>query len=233
MKDNTDITSAGIEIYRHDINYYADEYIRNELEIDHVDQESKKIVKDSFVDMLFYISDRISKPDNADIKALDNIFSVYVRLCSKYSVNPTLEAFSFLVDINRATFTSWNNGDYRTQEHSDTVKKWMNICKGFLVNNLGIARERMPIRYSSPKLLTAWQRRKQWSKSRLQERKRVLNKSLPTSEQIPKHFQVMRIQMIRLTYFNKRVAHNAKLKLNNNILCLFKNSIQNIVHNLY
>ena len=137
MKDNTDITSAGIEIYRHDINYYADEYIRNELEIDHVDQESKKIVKDSFVDMLFYISDRISKPDNADIKALDNIFSVYVRLCSKYSVNPTLEAFSFLVDINRATFTSWNNGDYRTQKHSDTVKKWMNICKGFLVNNLG------------------------------------------------------------------------------------------------
>lgn len=69
MKDNTDITSAGIEIYRHDINYYADEYIKNELEIDHVDQESKKIVKDSFVDMLFYISDRISKPDNADIKA--------------------------------------------------------------------------------------------------------------------------------------------------------------------
>lgn len=137
MKDNTDITSAGIEVYRHDINYYADEYIRNELEIDRVDQESKKIVKDSFVDMLFYISDRISKPDNADIKALDNIFSVYVRLCSKYSVNPTLEAFSFLVDINRATFTSWNNGDYRTQEHSDTVKKWMNICKGFLVNNLG------------------------------------------------------------------------------------------------
>lgn len=137
MKDNTDITSTGIEVYRHDINYYADEYIRNELELEHVDQESKKIVKDSFVDMLFYISDRISKPDNADIKALDNIFSVYVRLCSKYSVNPTLEAFSFLVDINRATFTSWNNGDYRTQEHSDTVKKWMNICKGFLVNNLG------------------------------------------------------------------------------------------------
>ena len=137
MKDNTDITSAGIEIYRHDINYYADEYIKNELEIDHVDQESKKIVKDSFVDMLFYISDRISKPDNADIKALDNIFSVYVRLCSKYAVNPTLEAFSFLVDIDRTTFNTWLNGRYRTTEHSDTVKKWLNICKGFLVDNLG------------------------------------------------------------------------------------------------
>lgn len=137
MKDNTDITSAGIEVYRHDINYYADEYIRNELEIDHVDQESKKIVKDSFVDMLFYISDRISKPDNADIKALDNIFSVYVRLCSKYSVNPTLEAFSFLVNIDRNTFTTWANGTYRTADHSSTVKKWLNICRGFLVDNLG------------------------------------------------------------------------------------------------
>lgn len=137
MKDNTDITSAGIEVYRHDINYYADEYIRNELEIDRVDQESKKIVKDSFVDMLFYISDRISKPDNADIKALDNIFSVYVRLCSKYSVNPTLEAFSFLVNIDRNTFTTWANGTYRTADHSSTVKKWLNICRGFLVDNLG------------------------------------------------------------------------------------------------
>ena len=123
MKHNTDNTS--------------DEYIKNELEIDHVDQESKKIVKDSFVDMLFYISDRISKPDNADIKALDNIFSVYVRLCSKYAVNPTLEAFSFLVDIDRTTFNTWLNGRYRTAEHSDTVKKWLNICKGFLVDNLG------------------------------------------------------------------------------------------------
>lgn len=137
MKDNTDITSTGIEVYRHDINYYADEYIRNELEIDHVDQESKKIVKDNFVDMLFYISDRISKPDNADIKALDNIFSVYVRLCSKYSVNPTLEAFSFLVNIDRNTFTTWANGTYRTADHSSTVKKWLNICRGFLVDNLG------------------------------------------------------------------------------------------------
>lgn len=137
MKDNTDITSTGIEVYRHDINYYADEYIRNELEIDHVNQESKKIVKDSFVDMLFYISDRISKPDNADIKALDNIFSVYVRLCSKYSVNPTLEAFSFLVNIDRNTFTTWANGTYRTADHSSTVKKWLNICRGFLVDNLG------------------------------------------------------------------------------------------------
>lgn len=137
MKDNAITTTDGIEVYKHNINYYADEYIRNELEIDHVDTDSKQIVKDNFVDMLFYICDHIEKPDNADIKALDYIFNVYVRLCSKYGVNPTLEAFSFLVNIDRNTFTTWSNGSYRTAEHSCTVKKWMNICKGFLVNNLG------------------------------------------------------------------------------------------------
>lgn len=137
MKDNAITTTDGIEVYKHNINYYADEYIRNELEIDHVDTDSKQIVKDNFVDMLFYICDHIEKPDNADIKALDNIFNVYVRLCSKYGVNPTLEAFSFLVDIDRTTFNNWLNGQYRTAEHLNTVKKWMNTCKGFLVNNLG------------------------------------------------------------------------------------------------
>lgn len=137
MKDNTVTTADGIEVYKHNIKYYADEYIINELDIDHVDQDNKQIVKDNFVDMLFYISDHITKPDNADIKALDYIFNVYVRLCSKYGVNPTLEAFSFLVDIDRTTFTNWLNGQYRTAEHLNTVKKWLNICKGFLVNNLG------------------------------------------------------------------------------------------------
>lgn len=137
MKDNAITTVDGMEVYKNNINYYADEYIRRELELDHVDQDSKQIVKDNFVDMLFYISDRITKPDNADIKALDYIFNVYVRLCSKYGVNPTLEAFSFLVDIDRTTFTNWLNGQYRTAEHLNTVKKWLNICKGFLVNNLG------------------------------------------------------------------------------------------------
>lgn len=140
MKDNAITTADGIEVYKHNINYYADEYICNELEIDHVDTDSKQIVKDNFVDMLFYICDHIEKPDNADIKALDYIFNVYVRLCSKYGVNPTLEAFSFLVNIDRTTFTTWANGDYRTAEHSNTVKKWLNICKGFLVNNLGNSR---------------------------------------------------------------------------------------------
>lgn len=131
MTDNTVRSSDGIEMYLHDIYYYADEYIRSELD---GDVES---VQDSFPAMILYIADNIQKPSNDDIELLDNIFNIYIRLCSKYKVLPTLELFSFLVGINRATFTDWSNGEYRaSSEHGNTVKKWFNICKSFTVNRL-------------------------------------------------------------------------------------------------
>lgn len=131
MTDNTVKTADGVEMYLHDIYYYADEYIERELDGD-IDS-----VSDSFPALILYIADNISKPDNADIGLLDSIFNIYIRLCSKYKVLPTLEMFSFLVNINRATFTDWSNGEYRaSSEHGNTVKKWFNICKSFTVNRL-------------------------------------------------------------------------------------------------
>ena len=131
MRGNTVQTQDGAEVYMHDIYYYADEYIQNELE------GNKEKVADSFVDMIFYIADNISKPSNDDIQLLDSIFNIYIRLCAKYKVLPTLEVFSFLVKINRATFTDWSNKEYRAStEHSNTVKKWLDICKSFVVNQL-------------------------------------------------------------------------------------------------
>ena len=97
----------------------------------------KKEVSDSFVDMIFYIADHIQKPSNDDIELLDKMFNTYVRLCSKYHVLPTLEVFSFLVGINRTTFTDWMNGVYRTNSsHGDTAKKWFDICKNCAINRL-------------------------------------------------------------------------------------------------
>ena len=130
-KKNTVQTQNGAEVYTHDIYYFADEYIENELDGD------KKEVTDSFVDMILYIADRIEKPSNDNIELLDSIFNIYIRLCAKYRVLPTLEVFSFLVGINRATFTDWSNGEYRAStEHGNTVKKWFNVCKSFALNRL-------------------------------------------------------------------------------------------------
>ena len=87
--------------------------------------------------MIFYIADRITKPSNDNIELLDELFDVYVRICTRYNVLPTLEVFSFLVSINRSTFSDWMRGDYRTStSHGTTVKKWFDICKNCTVNRL-------------------------------------------------------------------------------------------------
>ena len=113
MKDNT-VNVQDVDIYLDNINIYADEYINTVLCISPDNENYKKEVSDSFVDMIFYIADHIQKPSNDNIELLDKMFNTYVRLCSKYHVLPTLEVFSFLVGINRTTFTDWMNGVYRT-----------------------------------------------------------------------------------------------------------------------
>lgn len=110
---------------------YADEYIDSQLDGD------KDKASDCFVDMIYYIADRIPRPGTDDIDLLDGIFSVYVRLCAKCGVLPTLECFSFLVSINRDTFWDWSTRRYRaSSSHGDTVKKWRDICKSSVVNRL-------------------------------------------------------------------------------------------------
>lgn len=131
MTDNAIKTADGEEMYLHDIYYYADEYIQSELEGD------TDSVQNSFPAMILYIADNIPKPDNADIELLDSIFNIYIRLCSKYRVLPTLEMFSFLINVSRDTIHSWSVGEYRSSTgHSDTAKKWFNTCKSFTVNRL-------------------------------------------------------------------------------------------------
>lgn len=131
MKDNSIKSEIGIEVYQNDIYRLVDEYIDTELD---GDTES---VADNFVSMIFHIADNIQKPSNDDIELLDNLFNIYVRICAKYKVLPTLETFSFLVGIDRNTFTDWAMGRYRVSTaHGSTVKKWFEICKSFTVNRL-------------------------------------------------------------------------------------------------
>lgn len=131
MKNNTVKSEVGIEVYQNDIYRLVDEYIDTELD---GDSES---VGDNFVSMIFYIADNIQKPSHDDIELLDNLFSIYVRICAKYKVLPTLEVFSFLTGIHRTTFTDWANGLYRVNSaHGITVKKWFDVCKSFTLNRL-------------------------------------------------------------------------------------------------
>ncbi|MBR1930345.1 MAG: hypothetical protein IJ833_02575 [Lachnospiraceae bacterium] len=165
MKNNTVIANNGAEIYTNNIYFYADQFINEEL-----DEERRKDIYNNaniFMAMILYISDNIDKPDNDDIELLDSIFNIYIRLCSKYNMSPTLECFAMLININPTTFSKWSSGEYRTNiyfdskgerikdfaawqlnhrgeeyraepstAHSQTVKKWKETCKNFLINSL-------------------------------------------------------------------------------------------------
>ena len=127
-----------VEVYTHDIFQYADEFVFNS---GYTWKDNKEDIKEDFPSMIYYIRDRIQKPSH-DIKLLDSLFDIYVVLCRKCHIIPTLEAFSWLVSMSNATFSDWSNGEYRkaTPEYSKTVKKWFNICKGhhvFTLNQRG------------------------------------------------------------------------------------------------
>lgn len=131
MPKNTVTVSQGIEVYSNQIFQLVDDYIEQELAGD------TERVTEYFTDLILYIGDNIPKPSNDDIELLDQLFNIYKRLCTRYKVLPTLECFSFMVNINRITFTDWLNGDYRLgSSHGNTVKKWKDICQSFLVNSL-------------------------------------------------------------------------------------------------
>lgn len=138
---NTTTTTTGIEVYENQIWQLVDEYIDTVLHINQNDYDSiekyKKEIANNRIDLFFYISDRIEKPNNNDIELLDNIFNIYIRVCGRYSISPTLQMFGILVGINNMTFSDWANGDYRTTStHGITVKKWKETCAAFALDKL-------------------------------------------------------------------------------------------------
>ena len=138
---NTTTTTTGIEVYENQIWQLVDEYIDTVLHISQNDYDSiekyKKEIANNRIDLFFYISDRIEKPNNNDIELLDNIFNIYIRVCGRYGISPTLQMFGILVGINNMTFSDWANGDYRTAStHGITVKKWKETCGAFALDKL-------------------------------------------------------------------------------------------------
>lgn len=165
MKNNTVTANNGVEVYTSNILAFADEFIERELEEEH--RQDIYNNPNTFMAMILYIADNINKPDNNNIQLLDNIFNIYIRLCVKYNMLPTLECFSMLISINPSTLSRWSSGEYRTNiyydakgnyikdfaawqlnhkgeqyrvepstAHSQTVKKWKETCKNFLINSL-------------------------------------------------------------------------------------------------
>ena len=140
----------GIEVYEHDIKYYADEYISQLPE----KEDSINNNPSLFTGMIKYIYKHLFKPgkkdkvkynantnlDTGDIELLNNIWEVYTELCYKYNKRPTILNFRLLIGIDKRTIDTWRRGEFRAGEdgassaHSQTVKKWLAECESSLVD---------------------------------------------------------------------------------------------------
>lgn len=135
MKDNTVTAYNGVEVYTSNILQFADEFIECEL----TEERRQDIYNNSntFMAMILYIADNIDKPDNNDIELLDNIFNIYIRLCVKYNMLPTLECFSMLININPSTLSRWSSGEYRTNIYYDSKGNYIKDFAAWQLNHQG------------------------------------------------------------------------------------------------
>lgn len=126
---NSEIAVNGTEIYTSKVFQLADEYVNDVLK-----GNSHDFKKSMFTDMVFYIHDRLSPVSNDDIEGLNILFDVYVRLCARYSIRPTLGEFALLSGNSRSTFYDWLKGNYRLNDsrYMDSVKRWLSTCETFL-----------------------------------------------------------------------------------------------------
>lgn len=133
MKNNTVTANNGVEIYTSRILELADDFVACELE----EKRREDIYNNSsiFMSMILYISDNIDKPDNNDIELLDNIFNIYIRLCTKYNMLPTLECFSMLIKVNPGTLSDWSSGVLRSNVYYDSNGQYIKDFPAWKLNH--------------------------------------------------------------------------------------------------
>lgn len=134
MKYNS-ININGVEVYTNKILELADDFINHELD----EKRREDIYNNSsiFMSMILYISDNIEKPDNNDIELLDNIFNIYIRLCVKYNMLPTLECYSMLIKINPGTLSDWRSGALRSNIYYDCNGNYIKDFAAWQLNHKG------------------------------------------------------------------------------------------------
>ena len=137
--DNTVLTYNGIELYQSEIDILCDEYI-NTL------HDPNMIYKSTvFSGLLNYIYKNklryiIPNTYNNDYNLLNDIFyNVYIDLCTKYNIVPSIIQFVALCHIDRTSLTEIKSGIYRDgsrvkQSTSDTVQKWFDTCESMLLS---------------------------------------------------------------------------------------------------
>ena len=137
--DNTVLTYNGLEVYQSEIDVLCSEYISS------LHDESMIYKSTVFSGMLNYIYRNklkyiIPNTYNNDYALLDDIFNnIYIELCTRYNICPSIIQFCVLCNIDRGTISDINKGVYRDNgakvnaETCHTVQKWYATCESMLL----------------------------------------------------------------------------------------------------
>ena len=135
---NSVISYNGIEIYKSDIDILCAEYAESLYDPTMVTKSA------GFTGLLQYIykhglSELLKrdkgKPYNYDV--LDKVFfNVYIPLCSKYGMTPTIIQFSSLVHVDNTAISDVKTGirQNATNTEKQTVKNWYDVCESALLS---------------------------------------------------------------------------------------------------
>lgn len=147
MKDNVIISDSGIEIFQSDIDVLVNEYIST------LPDETMIYKSMTFKGLLLYIythklkyviesikNNKQMNDSSIDYSLMDSIFeNIYLPLCYKFFIVPTVLSFSVFVGISNTYLTEVASGIYRNgskvnSENTVTVKKWYAVCESALAD---------------------------------------------------------------------------------------------------
>lgn len=138
--ENTLIACNGIEIYQSDIDILCDEYMSM------LSSEEAIHKTYGFTGLLEYLYKRcicniVTKNGRGyDYHVLDNVFyNVYIPLCAKYSMPPSIIQFCTLVKIDSSYMSEVKRGVYDggakvSNDNTLAVKKWYDTCEAGLLS---------------------------------------------------------------------------------------------------
>lgn len=147
MKDNVIISDSGIEIFQSDIDILVNEYISTlpDETMIYKSMTFKGLLLYIYTHKLKYVIESIKNnkqinDSNIDYSLMDSIFeNIYLPLCYKFFIVPTVLSFSVFVGISNTYLTEVSSGTYRNgskvkHENTATVKKWYAVCESALAD---------------------------------------------------------------------------------------------------
>lgn len=148
---NIALTIGDIEIYQSEIDMLCDDYINT---LPNPDMIYKSAVFSGMLNYIYnsklrFLIDLDKKNNNINPKLnhyefLDDIFNnIYINLCTRYNIIPTVLHFCTLVDIDNNIIGDIKSGSYRANDSKVNPKtrqiivKWVNVCENMTLMRAG------------------------------------------------------------------------------------------------